>query len=292
MEESDPRPSTEPNFYFVQEDTLAAWCARQPLTRYAIAMPAVILGAVPDAENNGALPLAIYCSVCHYLGEPLVFPAGFESWTALVMQSTGKLNAYMEEWLALGLPDSETGRETGVGTGGGVTGVNRRPFARSEGQGKFNSVDQTLFTWEDTWPRLAEWFALSYLGPDTSSSSAQYNTTIPISNAPRGYGPPGEVRMQFSFIDWAKSDKVRKAWSELTERYGLIGKGLQEPERVFVSLDFWLCLPCQLTFGTSKARKCGWHGVVDSNESLYEVFKEFVAIKMIPPLPQGRTVFS
>ena len=291
MEESDPRPTTEPNFYFIQEDTLAAWCVRQPLTRYTVAMPSVILGAVPDAAHNAAYPLAVYCSICHYLGDPLVYPADFDSWTTLMMHSTSKLNAYMEEWLAIGLPDSETARELGVGTGGGATGMDRsRPYARSEGQGKFNAVDQTLFSWENSWPRLADWFGVSYVGPDTAPSTEF--TSITIGNGPRGYGPSRQMRMKFSLIDWAKSDRVRKAWAELVERHGLVDKWSQQPEKIYISLDGTLGMPFQLTFGTSKARKCGWHGAVDSNESLYEVFGELAAIKMIPPLPKGRVIFS
>jgi len=35
-----------------------------------------------------------------------------------------------------------------------------------------------------------------------------------------------------------------------------------------------------------KARKFGWHGFVDSGESLLEVFEDLAKIKMIPPLPK------
>ena len=289
MEESEPRPTVEPNFYFAQEDALAAWCATQPSTRYTIAMPSIIIGAVPNAANNLFYPITVYCHLCRYLGEPLVFPAGFDSWTTLSMNSMSKMNAYMSEWLALGLPDSETARETGVGTGGGATGENTtRPSARSEGQGKFNAVDGTLFSWEDTWPRLAEWFGVPYVGPDTSDRPDQ--GTITLSNAPRGYGPSRDIHIRVSTTEWGKSEKVRTAWRELAGKYHLRMKEL--PEDFFMAVDVGCGGVYPLAFSTIKARKCGWHGVVDTNEGIYEAMREMGEVGMVPPMPDGRAVFA
>lgn len=36
---------------------------------------------------------------------------------------------------------------------------------------------------------------------------------------------------------------------------------------------------------TSKAKKLGFFGFVDSTESVFEVLQDFVNLKMIPPLP-------
>ena len=33
----------------------------------------------------------------------------------------------------------------------------------------------------------------------------------------------------------------------------------------------------------NKARKFGWHGYVDSIESIHSVFQKFTVMKMIPP---------
>lgn len=35
----------------------------------------------------------------------------------------------------------------------------------------------------------------------------------------------------------------------------------------------------------SKARKLGWHGFVDSTQSLREVFLDFVKLRIIPSVP-------
>lgn len=43
---------------------------------------------------------------------------------------------------------------------------------------------------------------------------------------------------------------------------------------------------------SDKARKMGWHGFVDSNESLLSVFDDLAKIKMIPPVPKVKVQFS
>ena len=49
-----------------------------------------------------------------------------------------------------------------------------------------------------------------------------------------------------------------------------------------------------LTTGYSmdKSRKLGWHGFVDTSESLLEVFRDLAKIKMIPPVPEVTVSFS
>jgi len=41
-----------------------------------------------------------------------------------------------------------------------------------------------------------------------------------------------------------------------------------------------------------KSRKLGWHGFVDSTESLLEVFRDLAHIKMIPPVPETNVSFN
>lgn len=43
---------------------------------------------------------------------------------------------------------------------------------------------------------------------------------------------------------------------------------------------------------TDKGRKLGWHGFVDSSESLLEVFDELARLKMIPPVPKVDVKFN
>lgn len=36
---------------------------------------------------------------------------------------------------------------------------------------------------------------------------------------------------------------------------------------------------------STKVKKLGWFGFVDTAESMFKVFDEFVVLRMIPPLP-------
>ncbi|KAL9052135.1 MAG: hypothetical protein Q9162_005596 [Coniocarpon cinnabarinum] len=287
QEESDPRPQTEPNFYFYQEDTLSAWAQKTPATRYTIAMPSFILGAVPNAAMNAAFPLAVYCAVCKHLNEPLVFPGGFNSWTTPQMVSTSQMDAYLEEYLAIGLPDSETARETGAGKGHGGKGKN---YGREEGQGKFNAVDGALWAWESSWPRIAEWYGLPYEGPNGKTDQIAHE--VDLGQGPRGYGPGAKMQLRFSTVAWASSSKVQQAWKEIAAQHDLLEKELTDTERVFGFLDGWVNQPFPLQYSSKKVRKAGFHGFVDSEEALLGVFEELAAIRMVPPVPKVRTTFE
>ena len=155
LEESDPRVAyPEPNFYYVQEDRLAAWCRSQPSgyrPTFSIVMPSHILGAVPEAAMNAAHALAIYAAVCAHLGEPLVFPSDVAAWQNVQAISSARLNAYMEEWVAL--------RD-----GGGADGE------------KFNVYDGSAFAWEGTWPKVAAWYELTWRGPEERAEYAEVDT--------------------------------------------------------------------------------------------------------------------
>ena len=50
--------------------------------------------------------------------------------------------------------------------------------------------------------------------------------------------------------------------------------------------------PSPMNFSMNKARKRGFHGFVDSNESIFETFKELARIKMIPPVPETHVSFN
>ncbi|KAI6859963.1 hypothetical protein KC338_g7153 [Hortaea werneckii] len=79
QEESDPRVTLEPNFYYPQEDLVDEYC-KDTGCGWNICMPGPILGAVPDAAMNAAFPLAVYATVCKKLGQPLAFPGDINSW--------------------------------------------------------------------------------------------------------------------------------------------------------------------------------------------------------------------
>ena len=81
---------------------------------------------------------------------------------------------------------------------------------------------------------------------------------------------------------------MQKAWAELTAKYGLTGGDLRDMDidRIFGFTDGSL-IGLSLDLTMNKARKMGWHGLVDSNDAILEVLGEFVKMKMLPPLISG-----
>ncbi|KAK3630103.1 hypothetical protein LTR56_017629 [Elasticomyces elasticus] len=259
QEECDPRITIEPNFYYDQERLLSKYC-EQTGCGWNVCMPGPILGAVPDAAMNAAFPLAVYCAVSAKLGQPLEYPGDMGSWQVNESMSSSMMNAYMEEWAVLLGPPNE----------------------------KFNTCDSSAFAWESAWPRIAGWYGIESKGPQDGDEYVSYETQY----IPRGYGGKGVVRRKFKLADWAKKNEVKKAWSELAEEHGLTQKELVDVDRVFGFTDGTLCRAGPLNFSMDKSRKLGWHGFVDSTESLLEVFKDLVKIKMIPPVPEVKVSFN
>ncbi|KAF2830724.1 NAD dependent epimerase/dehydratase family protein-like protein [Ophiobolus disseminans] len=255
-EETAPRVTLEPNFYYPQEDFLWSFCKQQNID-WNVCMPSGILGAVPDAAMNLVFPLGVYASVQNYLGEKLAFPCDLHSWEATRCLSSSMLNGYMEEWAVL------------------------NEAARNE---KFNTMDGTTFTWGNFWPKFAAWYGVGYERP-SMDGSVYTEVTTRFDPPPRGFGPPGKYRYRFRLVDWAKQDKVQKAWWELTLKHGLKGGKLQDMDidRIFGFTDGSL-LGSTLDLTMNKARKMGWHGFVDSNDAIREVLGEFADLKMIPPI--------
>ncbi|KAI7550775.1 hypothetical protein KC331_g2965 [Hortaea werneckii] len=253
QEESDPRVTLEPNFYYPQEDLVDEYC-KTTGCGWNICMPGPILGAVPDAAMNAAFPLAVYATVCKKLGQLLVFPGDINSWQMNQSMSSSMMNAYMEEWSVLQGPPNQ----------------------------KYNTCDSSAFAWEKCWPRVAGWYGLDFRGPQDDVQYMVSETPF----VPRGYGPKGTTRRSFTMAEWAKRDEVKHAWKELAEENGLTQRDLVDVERVFGFLDGTLCRPAPLNFSMDKSRKLGWHGFVHSSESLLHVFRDLAEIKMIPPVPE------
>jgi hypothetical protein len=138
QEEDDPRVLIEPNFYYPQEDFLFAYCQQYNIG-WNVCRPSFILGAVPDAAMNVCFPLAVYASVCKYLGHKLEYPGDLRAWEAPQVQSSSIMNGYLEEWSVL------------------------TDEARNQA---FNAFDDSAFTWGKFWPKLAKKYELDYVRPD------------------------------------------------------------------------------------------------------------------------------
>jgi hypothetical protein len=158
QEETAPRVTLEPNFYYPQEDFLWDFCKKQGI-EWNVAMPSFILGAVPDAAMNMCFPLGVFASVTKHLGEKLEFPADLTSWEAQHVASSSMLNGYLEEWAVL----SEQ--------------------AKNE---RFNAADSSPFTWGNFWPKFASWYGVQY-GTPSMDDSVYTKVTTAYDPPPRGY---------------------------------------------------------------------------------------------------------
>jgi hypothetical protein len=255
QEETAPRVTLEPNFYYPQEDYLWDFCAKQNID-WNVCMPSGILGAVPDAAMNLVFPLGVYASVQKHLGEKLAFPCDLSAWEATRCLSSSMLNGYMEEWAVL--------------------------HSSSTANQKFNTSDGSSFTWGNFWPKYAGWYDVAY-EPPSLEDKVYTEITTPHDPPPRGFGPPGKYRYRFRLTDWAKQDKVQKAWDELVTKHGLTTGRLADMDidRIFGFTDGSL-MGATLDLTMSKARKMGWCGFVDSCEAIGEVLGEFGELGMIP----------
>ena len=193
MEESDPRFTAEPNFYFPQEDLLSKWCEENTVG-WNVTRPGYILGAVADAAINLVYGLAIYASVQKELGRKLEFPADIKAWEQTKDLSSAALIGYHAEWTVL----TEGTRNEAL-----------------------NIVDDSPFVYGKFWPVFASWYGLEYGIP--SEDSSKYRTfTMPFQPPPRGFGPAGEINSTWSFEEWASEPEVREAWQALKKRHSLV----------------------------------------------------------------------
>ncbi|KAJ6581858.1 hypothetical protein B0H19DRAFT_1116746 [Mycena capillaripes] len=254
QEETDARVLIEPNFYYVQEDYLYSWCAENGVG-WSSVRPAAILGAVPDAAMNLCFPLAVYATVCKKLGQSLEYPADLNAWETLQDQSSALLNGYLAEWAVL---SEHTANEA------------------------FNAADGSAFAWGKFWPRLAEKFGVEWKTPvmDDSVYTVTHSSSKEI---PRGFGPGKMTCRRFTLAEWAKKPEVRQAWRELAEEHGLVEKELRDEDRIFGFTDNMLAKHIRVNFSMDKARRMGFFGTVSSSECIFEVFEDFVKLKMVPP---------
>jgi hypothetical protein len=102
---------------------------------------------------NVCFPIAVYATVCAYLKRPLEFPGDRVGWQVPVVQSSAMLNGYLEEWAVL------------------------TDQAKNQ---RFNACDNSAFTCESFWPRLAGWYGIPWTGPSEDG----------LTEVEYGYDPP------------------------------------------------------------------------------------------------------
>ncbi|KAL4896603.1 hypothetical protein BDV59DRAFT_198962 [Aspergillus ambiguus] len=258
--ESQPRVTLEPNFYYPQEDLLVEFCTAHRAS-WTTTRPSQIVGAATTVVMNLALPLGIYATVQRHLHQKLVYPADLRAWETPMDLSTARMNAYLAEWAAL------------------------TPGARDQ---SFNVCDGSPFTWRLFWPMLAAHFGIEGEGPPDEGAGGDVvwrERRTAYDPPPRGYGGPGVRRYRFLLTEWAKSEPVRRAWREIVEQTGVRwDEVVEDVDAVFGFADNSLGVSYPSYFSMGKARKLGFLGYVDSCESLFQTLREFVDLKLLPPL--------
>ncbi|PGG98789.1 hypothetical protein AJ80_09473 [Polytolypa hystricis UAMH7299] len=258
--ESDPRVThLDANFYYPQEDLLEEYC-KQTGAEWNVARPSYILGAVKDAAMNVVYPIGVFAAVHAHLKEKLVFPGNIDAFHMVLDLSSAMMNSYLEEWAVL---DPKAGNQA------------------------FNASDSSQFTFGKFWPVLAEWYGVGYTLPEADT---EYTTVeMPYKKPPRGFGPPGKVSFSYTLVQWAADPRVHAAWKEISKQHGLESDPFSNPAdrgRIFAFADAAILASYPLQFNMDKSRKLGWHGMVDSIESIRSVLEDFVGLKMLPPLPK------
>jgi len=258
--ESDTQPKhLEPNFYYRQEATLFDFCKANPGTSWNVIRPAWIIGAVNNAQMNALHPYAVYAAVQAQKNEPLAFPGDWKSWQDLAHHSTAMLTGYLSEWAAL------------------------EDKCKNEA---FNSQDTSPLSWDRLYEELARWFGVQkgVVGPEEDESNYTAVKGRSGKQTPMAYGPAPTFRYSFSLTKWAQDPVNAQAWKSLMDSSG--GKLTQDPFKD-VEANFTFGDAALFTSGClsmNKARRLGWTGFVDTQESIFEMYTEMAKLGMLPSM--------
>ncbi|KAK1691269.1 hypothetical protein BDP55DRAFT_690224 [Colletotrichum godetiae] len=253
--ESAQRVTSEPNFYYPQEDALFDHCARTG-AKWNVFRPSWIVGAVENAQMNAFYGLGVYAAVQAHLGKPLEFPGTMAAWLKDHTQSHAHLTGYLSEWAVL---NEHCGNQA------------------------FNSSDQGSFSFALFWPELAKWFGISNVGRPEVDESKMQTISMP-GEPPIGFGPRGGFKFSWSFVAWAKEPENHEAWKEIMEKYNLLLDPFQDPEGQFMFTDVAVLPDGYGRLSPNKARVMGWNGFVDTAEGIFATYIEFQKLGMLPPM--------
>ncbi|KAJ8119666.1 hypothetical protein ONZ43_g3432 [Nemania bipapillata] len=251
--ESDPRVTLDENFYYTQEDALSSYC-QEVGAKWNVTRPSYIIGAVRDGLLNHLIGIGIYAAVQAHLKQPIAYPGDYHAWDREQAQSTGMLNAYFAEWLAL---TEETANEA------------------------FNIHDGLSFTWGRLWPYLAQWYNVDWSPPELDDASYRV-MQLPGTKTPRGFGPQATLRSTFSLLEWSYKPEVEKAWREIAQEHRLVLDPFDDHyrSRIFSFADSALIGDAPMVTSIRKARQFGFFGTVDSYHSMFNTMHELGRLKL------------
>jgi hypothetical protein len=150
---------------------------------------------------------------------------------------------------------------------------------------------------DQLWHWIADKFELTTGPPPADDDPAVdwHNFTMDH-DANLDYKYRAEVSYQFLLAEWAERPEIQDAWAKMAEQYGL-DKSYIKNVYAFSVADFTILYAFRslaagnslrgrnwwpLQYDLSKIRKFGYHGTVDSMESLEEVHRLCVQNRLLP----------
>ncbi|KAK4927306.1 hypothetical protein LTR49_005972 [Elasticomyces elasticus] len=243
------------NLYYSQQDILTSFAGRHSIS-WVAGLPPSVIGFSPGSFQTLIFPLLVYAAVQKHLGKPLEFPSDIAAWWCPQHLGNAMLNGYEYEWMAL---------------------------SPQTANNMFNISDDSVFTWALFWPMLASRFGMPYTGPETNDAVEGWReAAMPAEPPPHGLGKRTVRRYRWSFVEWAQQQENVQAWEHLTEEHGLKGGPWKDVGAIFGRADAGVSANDVKLYSMAKAKKHGWFGFVDSNESMLSVVDEFIAGKIIP----------
>jgi len=219
--EDDPR-HMPPNFYYDQWDYLVQRQQGKSWS-YSAARPHAISGLAIGNPMNLTMVIAVYAAISKELGLPLCHPGSAGNYHALYQCTDAGLLARAMVWMST------------------------TPACANQA---YNITNGDLIRWENTWPRIAEYFGMQ-VGPRRQINLSKYMADK---------GP---------------------VWDRIVERHGLAPIAYQD----IVSWpygDFVFTADFDIISDMGKARRHGFHESMDTEHMFFGLWDQMRAARLIP----------
>lgn len=194
-EEDDPRCPV-PNFYFDQQDWLAAEAPRRGFT-WSTTRPHLLIGFSLGYPHNILSVVAVHAVLCREQGRPLTFPGSQGHFDRVSQVTDIDLLVDAMRWCATA------------------------PAAANQA---FNVINADYFRWKDVWPEIAAFFGLEAGGVQTESLTDAFAAAAEPWRAMAARdglsepdlarianGPYGDATFAATWDDMSSTVKIRRA---------------------------------------------------------------------------------
>ncbi|KAI9860194.1 MAG: hypothetical protein M1813_006304 [Trichoglossum hirsutum] len=265
MEETDPwveGPDRPPNFYYNQQNILKE-AAKGKDWDWVVTYPNDVIGYARGNFMNLTTALGLYATVCHELGEPLLFPGSERFYTGFDCFTSSKLHAQFNLWAAL---EPKCGNQV------------------------FNVVNGDTDSWQALWPKVSARFgchipASQFSLPAPFASRVDLHPRPPAADMAAQTGlegriKPGVLEQRVDLTKWSREREVSEAWDRVMKREGLDGEAWEKATWAFLGFVLGRNYDCIISM--SKARRFGWTGYADTWDAFSDAFDELEKQKVIP----------